>query len=119
MNNTDSHQEQEFVPEVDAASLQGAALPPSPSPLPSEPLSEPAPIVAPSFPDDPEQAMQQLPPTLAAHIQDLLAQADAEGYLRGRNEVIEATQHFDAPDDSELTLAVPIPRYNRSSIWDL
>ena len=33
--------------------------------------------------------------------------------------VIEATQHFDAPDDSELTLAVPIPRYNRSSIWDL
>ena len=115
MNDTDSHQEQEFVPEVDAASLQGATLPPSPPPQPPEPLSAPAP----SFPDDPEQAMQQLPPTLAVHIQDLIAQADAEGYLRGRNEVIEATQHFDAPDDSELTLAAPIPRYNRSSIWDL
>ena len=113
MNDTHSHHEQEYVPEVDAASLQGASLPSPPPPLPPKPLS------APALSDDPEQAMQQLPPALTAHIQDLLAQADAEGYLRGRNEIIEATQHFDAPDDSELTLAAPIPRYNRSSIWDL
>ncbi|MBR5727873.1 MAG: hypothetical protein IKX39_04410 [Muribaculaceae bacterium] len=112
MNDTHSHQEQEFVPEVDAASLQGATLPPSPPPVPPEPL-------APTLSDDPEQAMKQLPAALAEHIQDLLAQADAEGYLRGRNEIIEATQHFHAPDDSELTLAAPIPRYNHSSIWDL
>lgn len=115
MNDTYSHQEQEFVPEVDAASLQGAALPPA-SP-PPEPAT--VPIEAPALPDDPEQAMQRLPPALSAHIQDLLAQADAEGYLRGRNEVIEATQHFDTSDDDCELFPLSIPRYCRSSIWDL
>ena len=115
MNNTDSIQEREFVPEVDVASLQGTNLPPPPHPLPHEP----APVVASSLPEDPVEAMRQLPPTLAAHIQDLLAQADAEGYLRGRNEVIEATQHFDAPDDDCELPPLPIPHYNRRTIWDL
>ena len=116
MNNTDSLHEQEFVPEVDAASLLGANLPPPPSPMPLQPV--PATVASTEFPDNPIEAMKLLPPVLAAHIQDLLAQADAEGYLRGRNEVIEATQHFDAPDDSKLSPA-PFPRYNRLTIWDL
>ena len=116
MNNIDLLQEQEFVPEVDAASLQNATLP-SPPLTPPEP-SPPASAAVPELPDDPTEAMKQLPPALAAHIQVLLSQADAEGYLRGRNEVIEATQHFDTTDDCELPPA-RIPRYNRISIWDL
>ncbi len=112
MTNTDSHQPQEFVPEVDPASLQGVALPP--------PSSEAMPLgCSPTLPDDPAEAMQQLPPSLSAHIQDLLAQADAEGYLRGRNEVIEATQHFDTSDDDCELPPLPIPHYNRRTIWDL
>ena len=112
MNNTDSHQPQEFVPEVDPASLQGVALPP--------PSSEAMPLgCSPTLPDDPAEAMQQLPPSLSAHIQDLLAQADAEGYLRGRNEVIESTQHFDDSDDECHLIQAPIPCYDRHTIWDL
>jgi len=44
--------------------------------------------------------------------------ADAAGYLRGRNEKIEAVLHPEpeAPDEAE---AVPVfPRYCRRSIWD-
>lgn len=110
MNNTDSHLPQEFVPEVDPASLQGVMLPSAPpEPLPPAPM----------LPDDPAEAMRQLPPALSAHIQDLLAQAEAEGYLRGRNEVIESTQHFDNPDDDCQLAQAPIPHYNRCTIWDL
>jgi hypothetical protein len=44
--------------------------------------------------------------------------ADAAGYLRGRNEKIEAVLHPepDLPDESDTT---PVfPHYNRRSIWD-
>lgn len=108
MTNTDSHQPQEFVPEVDPASLQGVAL----SPPSSEDILH-------TLSNDPAEAMRQLPPSLSAHIQDLLAQADAEGYLRGRNEVIESTQHFDDSDDECHLVQAPIPCYDRHTIWDL
>ena len=44
--------------------------------------------------------------------------ADAAGYLRGRNEKIEAVLHPEPeqPDESDTT---PVfPHYNRRSIWD-
>ena len=45
--------------------------------------------------------------------------ADATGYLRGRNEKIEAVLHPDPEDADEETLATPVfPRYCRRSIWD-
>lgn len=123
MNNTDSHPEQEFVPEVDVASLQGVAPPPIPEDVASPALghsdqSLPA-TAGQALSADPTQAMQQLPPALTAHIQDLIAQADAEGYLRGRNEVIEATQHFDASNDDCDPTPVSFPHYDRLSIWDI
>lgn len=111
--NTQPIDEQTFVPEVDAASLQAVQLPHD-SPAP-------APVQTPNveLPDDPKEAMKALPPALAQHISQLIAQADTDGYLRGRNEVIEATQHFDtANDDSDIAPA-PIPRYVHRSIWDL
>ena len=44
--------------------------------------------------------------------------ADAAGYLRGRNEKIEAVLH-PQPQDEEDTHATPVfPRYCRRSIWD-
>lgn len=110
--------EQAFVPEVDAASLQAAHLPPAESPPPA-PVAHQAQPAAPPLPTDPEQAMQALPPALAAHIQDLITEAEAIGYLRGRNEQIEAIEHFDDPNDDCDIAPSPIPRYNRHSIWDL
>lgn len=45
--------------------------------------------------------------------------ADATGYLRGRNEKIEAVLQPEPEQDEEATVAVPaFPRYNRRSIWD-
>jgi hypothetical protein len=44
--------------------------------------------------------------------------ADAAGYLRGRNENIEAVLH-PQPQDEEQTVSAPVfPRYCRRSIWD-
>lgn len=44
--------------------------------------------------------------------------ADATGYLRGRNEKIEAVLH-PQPQNEEETQATPVfPRYCRRSIWD-
>ena len=52
-----------------------------------------------------------------SHDEDI-KNAEAAGYLRGRNEQIESMQHFDdADDDCDLTPS-PMPRYNRRSIWD-
>lgn len=102
--------ERDYVPEVDCAALQAAQLDIGPSQPPAPP--------------DPPQTLQQLPGELREHIEQLIAQADAEGYLRGRNELIEATQHFDsAPDgdDDDDLPAQPgllFPRYARRSIWD-
>ncbi|MBO4871704.1 MAG: hypothetical protein J5565_06970 [Muribaculaceae bacterium] len=53
----------------------------------------------------------------AAKVQELLLNAETEGYLRGRNEKIEATQHFDVmPDDEPQPVA--FPSYCRRSVWD-
>ncbi len=44
--------------------------------------------------------------------------ADAAGYLRGRNEKIETMLH-PQPQDEDETQATPVfPRYCRRSIWD-
>ena len=44
--------------------------------------------------------------------------ADAAGYLRGRNEKIEAVLH-PQPDDTDEMVSTPVfPRYCRRSIWD-
>ena len=44
--------------------------------------------------------------------------ADAAGYLRGRNEKIETVMH-PQPQDEDETQATPVfPRYCRRSIWD-
>ena len=44
--------------------------------------------------------------------------ADAEGYLRGRNEKIEAVL-TPKPDRDDETVTTPVfPRYCRRSIWD-
>lgn len=53
----------------------------------------------------------------AAKVQELLLNAETEGYLRGRNEKIEATQHFDVMPDDEPQ-PVPFPSYCRRSVWD-
>ena len=46
--------------------------------------------------------------------------ADAAGYLRGRNEKIEAVMHPDPDDDGsgERDASPVFPRYCRRSIWD-
>ncbi len=45
-------------------------------------------------------------------------QADADGYLRGKNEHIEAVAHV-PPADAEAVPAVPpFPVYRRRSVWD-
>lgn len=45
--------------------------------------------------------------------------ADAAGYLRGRNEKIEAVMHPQPQDDEDETQVSPVfPQYCRRSIWD-
>jgi hypothetical protein len=45
--------------------------------------------------------------------------ADATGYLRGRNEKIEAVMHPQPQDEDDEHNATPVfPRYCRRSIWD-
>lgn len=44
--------------------------------------------------------------------------ADAAGYLRGRNEKIETVLHPQPQDDDEPPAAPVFPRYCRRSIWD-
>ena len=110
MNNAQPSETLDYVPEVDAQALKSAVLPQADDTT--------APDVAPATATSPEDALKRLPPEIAAHIQDLIAQADAEGYLRGRNEQIEATQHFDDTPDDTLSSAARFPVYNRRSIWD-
>ena len=67
-----------------------------------------------------EKATDDLLATLARGIthDDDVQNADAAGYLRGRNEKIEAVLHPEpeGPDESQTT---PVfPRYCRRSIWD-
>ena len=44
--------------------------------------------------------------------------ADAAGYLRGRNEKIETVLHPQPQDEDEPTATPVFPRYCRRSIWD-
>ena len=53
----------------------------------------------------------------ARRIAELIADAEAKGYLRGRNEQIEATQHFDADPDLQPE-STGLPRYCHRSVWD-
>ena len=95
-------EEKDYVPEIDPASLQTAM---KPAVEPEDKAKE----------LNPEEMLANLPSGLQELIQDKIAQADAEGYLRGRNEVIAETQPFD--NDPEPS--PPIPIYNRRSIWDI
>ena len=52
-------------------------------------------------------------------IEEMLLNAETQGYLRGRNEKIEATQHFDAIEEPEVpTHSCGIPIYSHRSVWD-
>lgn len=44
--------------------------------------------------------------------------ADAAGYLRGRNEKIETVMHPQPQDEDEAQATPVFPRYCRRSIWD-
>lgn len=69
---------------------------------------------------DPQNVSSDLLDTLArgvTHDNDV-ENADAAGYLRGRNEKIEAVLHPE-PDSNVEAEATPVfPRYCRRSIWD-
>lgn len=69
---------------------------------------------------DAEQVTPELLTTLArgiTHDEDV-ENADAAGYLRGRNEKIEAVLH-PQPDQADEAQSTPVfPRYCRRSVWD-
>lgn len=110
--NTHPETETVMVPEVDPASLAPCMAAQEPTVAPDA-VAAPEPLAA--LP--PEQALKALPAALAAHIESLISEADTQGYLRGRNEAIEATQHFD-PHSDDAPAETAFPRYARRSIWD-
>ena len=67
----------------------------------------------------PDEVSTDLLATLARGIthDDDVQNADAAGYLRGRNEKIEAVLH-PQPQDEEPQAQPVFPRYCRRSIWD-
>lgn len=65
-------------------------------------------------------ATDELLSTLAqgiSHDEDV-NNADAAGYLRGRNEKIDVVMRPEPQDDEEAHAAPVFPRYCRRSIWD-
>ncbi len=69
---------------------------------------------------DAESTSDELLNTLArgiTHDSDV-QNADAAGYLRGRNEKIEAVLHPQADDGDEMQSTPVFPQYRRRSIWD-
>ena len=69
---------------------------------------------------DAEQVTPELLSTLArgiTHDEDV-QNADAAGYLRGRNEKIEAVLHPQPDHDDEAQATPVFPRYCRRSIWE-
>ena len=83
-------------------------------------LKKPAVVTPPPFRQQEEDQAQEptASPTLEERISALGLDDEAAGYLRGRNEKIEAVLHPepDLPDESDTT---PVfPHYNRRSIWD-
>ena len=68
-----------------------------------------------------EGISDELLTTLARGIShdDDVQTADAAGYLRGRNEKIEAVLHPAPEDEDDVPVATPVfPRYCRRSIWE-
>lgn len=68
---------------------------------------------------DPQALTPEVLSTLArgiTHDEDV-RNADAAGYLRGRNEHIEAVMH-PQPQDEQAQATPVFPRYCRRSIWD-
>lgn len=67
----------------------------------------------------PDQVTPELLATLARGVthDDDVQNADAAGYLRGRNEKIEVVLH-PQPQDEEPQPQPVFPRYCRRSIWD-
>ena len=67
----------------------------------------------------PDEVTEDLLATLARGVthDDDVSNADAAGYLRGRNEKIEAVLHPQPQDDEPQPTPV-FPRYCRRSIWD-
>jgi len=69
-------------------------------------------------------ALQDLTPellTVLAHgvmHDDDVKNADAQGYLRGRNENIQAVLRPPMDDERDPASTVTFPRYTRRSIWD-
>lgn len=69
---------------------------------------------------EPQAVTPDLLTTLArgiTHDEDV-QNADAAGYLRGRNEHIEAVLHPQPQDEEQAESAPVFPRYCRRSIWD-
>ena len=66
-------------------------------------------------------ASDELLTTLARGIthDDDVNNADAAGYLRGRNDKIDVVMRPQAPDDDEAQTTPVFPRYCRRSIWDI
>ena len=70
---------------------------------------------------EPHAVTTELLTTLAHGIthDDDVQNADAAGYLRGRNEKIEAVLHPQPEEDSNNAgLSINFPRYCHRSIWD-
>ena len=69
---------------------------------------------------DSSATTDELLSTLARGIShdDDVQNADAAGYLRGRNEKIEAVMHPQGDDEDETRSTPVFPRYCRRSIWD-
>ena len=70
---------------------------------------------------EPNAVTTELLATIAHGIthDDDVQNADAAGYLRGRNEKIEAVLHMQPEEDSHNPgLSINFPRYCHRSIWD-
>ncbi|MGM9804391.1 MAG: hypothetical protein ACI308_09475 [Muribaculaceae bacterium] len=50
---------------------------------------------------------------------DDVKNADADGYLRGKNEKITLENRFDGSHNQHAARASVVPRYARRSIWDI
>ena len=70
---------------------------------------------------DNSTASDELLTTLARGIthDDDVNNADAAGYLRGRNDKIDVVMRPQSPDDDEAHATPVFPRYCRRSIWDI
>lgn len=54
----------------------------------------------------------------AVNHEEEVSNAEATGYLRGRNENIEAECHFSVEKNEQDLAEISFPRYVRRSVWD-